>query len=367
MTALLCVLGVMLNGYPERTLLSILSATTAVSFLVIGAAISEEEGCSWQRWLLFAIVLQVTYAVGQMVYLSKGPGWELFTVFHQWDLSSVGLSTFIQARSSGLYLNPNELGFWAASAAVLSWQLLRGRVQILGFGLAVVTVLLSQSRGAIIALVAAFVVGGALTIGRGRMSTASVAKAAISAILIVIAAVCVTLLLAPQTNILSRFGALWEVVSQGPAADANLAGRIDYWTAVVGLSARYPWGTLGPVQFLLGSSVDSSWFAAFAQGSVLYLVCLVMLIATGLSLPSSRQGDTLRLLTVVVAVASISQAPLGYPAIVIFWLLLGASLSWSVRRRRVPILGNPRSGRQQSRVPPMAGASERRCRALDDA
>ena len=92
LTALLPVLGVMLTGYPEPTLLSVTAATTAVSFLVLGAlwSSSEEDGRRgsdaradgpsisgehpWSRWLLAAIALQLVYAAGQAVYLSKGPG-----------------------------------------------------------------------------------------------------------------------------------------------------------------------------------------------------------------------------------------------------------------------------------------------------
>ena len=169
LTVLLPVLGVMFNAYPERTLLSVTDATTAFSFLVMGAAVSDIEDGGWWPWLLLAMVLQLAYAAGQMLYLSTGPGWQLFAPFHQWDLSLVDLSTFVQARSSGLYLNPNELGLWAGFAVILGWTMLPPRLRGVGIVVALLTLLLSQSRGAMVASAAALVVGATLSLARGRL------------------------------------------------------------------------------------------------------------------------------------------------------------------------------------------------------
>ncbi|MGZ8502174.1 MAG: hypothetical protein ACXWW6_04905, partial [Candidatus Limnocylindrales bacterium] len=151
LTALLPILGVMLTGYPERTLLSITAATTALSFLVLGAVWSSSDRDSsaadkhpWSPWLLIAIAVQLVYAAGQAVYLSRGPGWQLFVPFHAWD-RSVGsaLGQFVEARSLGLYINPNELGLWSGVAAILAWTMLPPRLRGLGVAMAVLTLLLS--------------------------------------------------------------------------------------------------------------------------------------------------------------------------------------------------------------------------------
>ena len=81
LTAVLPMLGVMFNGYPVRTLLATADATTAISFLVLGAAASSNENRSWAPWLLLAVVLQLAYTAGQAIYWARGPGWELFTPF----------------------------------------------------------------------------------------------------------------------------------------------------------------------------------------------------------------------------------------------------------------------------------------------
>ena len=329
LTALLPVLGVMFNGYPERTLLSLTDATTALSFLVMGAAASEAEGRSWWPWLLLAIVLQLAYAAGQMVFLSQGPGWQLFTPLHQWDLSLVDLSTFVQARSTGLYLNPNELGLWAGFAVILGWSMLPRRLRAVGIALGILTLLLSQSRGATVALAAALVAGGVFSVARGRLSTGTI-RAVLYFGLAGLLAISVALVLGPPGELGDRFGAMLRVLTQGTGADPNLAGRLQYWAKVVDLNAVYPWGTWGSPELLLGTAVDSSWFRAFAQGSVPYVTTLVLLIGASLTVGEFRHRQALRMVAALIAVAGVTQTPFSYPAIILFWVLLGAGLQWSV-------------------------------------
>ena len=134
----------------------------------------------------------------------------------------------------------------------------------------------------------------------------------------------------PSQGLVDRFGALLAVAAQGPRADANLAGRLDYWASVLDLNVLYPWGTWGSPEFLLGSAVDSSWFQVFAQGSVLYVAALVLLLVAPFGVRNTEFGGALVLLAVLLAVAGLTQTPLGYPAAFLYWVLLGASLQSSV-------------------------------------
>jgi hypothetical protein len=126
----------------------------------------------------------------------------------------------------------------------------------------------------------------------------------------------------------------------------NLAGRLDYWSAVVDLNVYYPWGTWGPPELLLGTSVDSSWFHAFAQGSVPYAASLALLLAAPLFLLHTRHGRALVLMAVLVAAAGLTQTPLGYPVIYFFWALLGVAMQSSVVARA----GHRDAGRQRRRA-----------------
>ena len=328
------ILGDMFNGYPDRTLIAITAATTATSFLVLGAAVSAAPLHRWSPWIAGAILVQLAYAGGQAIYLNRGPGWELFTPFHAWDLSFQALyGAFVQARSTGLFFNPNELGLWAGTGAILGWTLLSRRLRLAGVGLAVVTLLLSQSRGASVALVAAVLVGVALATLRGRTTVAGAARGAIALLVAASLAVVAVVVFEPSQGLIDRFSALAAVWTQGPQADANLAGRLDYWSAVIDLNAVYPWGTWGPPELLLGSAVDSTWFSVFAQGSMPYVGALLLLLATSFATLGTRFGDTLVPLTVLIAVAGLTQTPLSYPVIYLWWALLGAAIQSLVTDR----------------------------------
>jgi hypothetical protein len=302
---------------------------------VLGAAASSSEERSWAPWLLLAIALQLAYVSGEAVYWSRGPGWELFTPLAQWDVSLAALQgqLGVLGRGGGLYVNPNELGLWAGVAVILAWAILPPRLRGIGITLAILTLLLSQSRGATVALVAALVLGAALSVVRGRLASSSASKAILSFGFAGLLAVLAVVFIAPPGAPLDRFGALFQVLTRGPQADANLTGRIDFWSGVLVLNSSYPWGTWGPPELLLGTAVDSAWFRALAQGSVPYAATLALLIVAALAVRRSRHGDTLRLVAVVVAVAGLTQTPFAYPVIALFWVLLGDCLQSSVVAR----------------------------------
>jgi hypothetical protein len=334
LTALLPILGVMFNRFPERTLWSVTDATTAFSFLVLGAALAHRDDRSWWPWILGAIAIQLAYAMGQALYLAHGPGWELFSPFHAWDLSFQSrFGAFVEARGSGLYFNPNELGLWAGFALIVSLTLLPSRAREVGVGLSLLTLLLSQSRGATVALVAALLVGGFLALAGGRLRLGGALRTVASVGAVSVVAVLAAFVIVPPGALATRFGALVNVLNQGARADANLAGRLDYWAAVSALNSVYPWGTWGSPEILLGTAVDSSWYRAFAQGSVPYVAALGLLLLATFALGSFRHRIALRMIAVLVAVAGLTQTPVSYPPIAIFWVLLGAGLQASVANR----------------------------------
>ncbi|MFI5260014.1 MAG: hypothetical protein ACHQ01_10470, partial [Candidatus Limnocylindrales bacterium] len=216
------------------------------------------------------------------------------------------------------------------TAVILAWTMLTPRLRGIGITLAAVTLLLSQSRGALVALLVALAVGGAWAVVIGRGGRSNALRTVVTFSLAGLVGAAVVLAIGPSQELLSRFGSLLNVVTKGPTADPNLAGRLDYWSAVLNLNLTYPLGTLGPPETILGTAVDSSWFRAFAQGSVPYVAALASLLVAPLAVRNSRFGRGLVLVAVIVAVAGLTQTPLDYPVIYLFWVLLGAGLQSSV-------------------------------------
>ena len=325
-------LGVMYNRYPERTLWSATEATTALSFLILGAVWSADRRSTGWQFLLLALVANFAYAAGQAIYLAQLPGWQFFGPFHQWDLSLQSIyGELVQARGTGLFFNPNTLGLWCGVGVVLGWAMLPGRWRTIGVVLAVLTLVLSESRGASVALVAAILVGAVSAIASGRLGKLGGVRSVITYAAAIALAAGAALVIEPQGTVFERFSALIAIVTQGPQADANLAGRIDYWSAVVSLNAVYPFGTWGSPEMILGTAIDSSWFRAFAQGSVPYMTLLGLVVASAFTIGSFRWAPQLRMLAVLVAVAGLTETSFSYPPIFMFWMLLGAGLQSNVR------------------------------------
>ena len=280
-------------------------------------------------------MIECAYALGQSINWSRGPGWELFTPLAEWDRSLAALEGQLGSagRSTGLFTNPNELGLWAGVAGVLAWTLLAGRQRAIAVALAVLTLLLSQARGPTVGLVAAVVVGAAIGLARGRLATWSGLRAAI--LLAGIGAVVILAMAFEIVDIpLDRFGALIQVLVEGPQADVNLASRLNLWSGVLTLNLTYPWGTWGSPELVLGAAVDSAWFRAFAQGSAFYAGAMALLVAAALALRNAAHGDALRLIAVVVAVTGVTQTSLSSPVTPIFWVVLGVYLQASLKARR---------------------------------
>jgi hypothetical protein len=335
-------LGVFFNGYEVRTLYALTNVTTWFSFLVIGAAVSGAGLSAWSSWLVVAVVLQCLYALAQAASLGAGPLADVLRPVVEWDYATASDSYLIRARSSGLFTNPNVLGFWAAMATMLAFTVVSPRVRPFALALALLTLVLSQSRGAAVALLFTCGAGiiGALFLG--RIPRSQLRGLAGALLLLVVVAPVVVIVLPTQTA--DRFEALVNVFTQGVAADQNLAGRIDYWAAVTDLNMQeYPLGTWGPPEGLLGTAVDSDWFRAFAQGSIVLVFANMLLLLAPLGVGSYPGRYALVLLAIIIAIAGITQTSLTYPPALLYCALLGSGLQWAVENRRLRVSrGNPR-------------------------
>ena len=202
-----------------------------------------------------------------------------------------------QGRSTGLFTNPNDLGLWAAVAVVLAWTLLSGTWRGVGAALAVMTLVLSQSRGATVALLSALVAAASLGVARRLLGSASTTRTPLNGSLIggLVGALVVLIGvgLATLDTPLDRLGRSLGP-HRGPQADATwLPGPAV--GCVIALGSLYPWGTWGSPELALGTAVDNAWFRVLAQGSVIYLLTLAAVVTAGLTLRNTRYGAALRL------------------------------------------------------------------------
>ena len=117
-------------------------------------------------------------------------------------------------------------------------------------------------------------------------------------------------------------------LAPGSTADASLSQRFDFWAGASALSALYPLGTFGPPEMLLGTAVDNDWIRLFLQASIAGFAAMgVMLIGGAIFADRSRLcGRALTACSVVLAVCALTQTPLTYPPIALYWLVVGFSI-----------------------------------------
>jgi O-antigen ligase len=241
----------------------------------------------------------------------------------------------LSARGTGIFSNPNYLGYAMALAFLL---LARGRQLNLpgvnGRGSwvlatpVVLAVIVSFSRGALVALVGGIV---ALYTGRGRR--VFVAAAAVGG---VVALVGYPVIVGLRHALI--FGS--NVAASGPAQAASDASRLAVHSAGLQLFLRHPIQGIGVGQFhyespqyLPGSAVtfphDTYLQIAVEQGLLGIGAYVLMLVALGVGLSRMRDdyAVTARAMLLLFAIASLFAEPWTSPqSSVLLWVTIGAAL-----------------------------------------
>jgi hypothetical protein len=327
---LLPLFAVLFQSYPTRVLFSsVTDALFPMAIVATGAKMScylREPTRALAAALAPAVFLVLGYAACQAAYSAGVLDAGLWAPLAAWDRSVADALRVVQgSRPSGPYVNPNILGTWGALAFVLSATLMRGRLgRTLTMGAALLTVFLSQSRGSLLALVA----GAAVLMlmkGEAGVDRTGRVRATVVVVAVTVAAWIGVGLAGGNLAGASRFLEGFVSLLPGSAPDPAVAGRFDFWSHAVTLNAMYPLGTFGPPEALLGTAVDNDWIRLFLQASMAGVVAAgVMLIGGTIFADRSRLcGRALTASSVVVALSALSETPLGYPPIALYWVVVG--------------------------------------------
>lgn len=335
LSALLPALAVAIGSYPPRILFAGSETLVALSCLVIGGAAAVAQGAHggglpWRTWLAVAALAQAGYALAQSIAVAgAGAGWPRSAIL-EWDLTTQArFGELVVGRSAGFYVNPNILGLWGAMVVVLGVHMGPGRARLLVIGSGAVSLLLSQSRGAFFALVLALAIALLRRTSKGLSARSRVAGALV--IVLALGAGIGGALLTMGILDIAVFERMYVglAAALGGRSDPGLVGRINLWAAALALLETRPLGTLGPPEFILGAAVDNGWVRVLAQGSIPLTAALGLMLLPGIMGPLAVSGDgeRLRSLSVLVALAAMSQTPLSYPPAILYWLTVGAVLA----------------------------------------
>lgn len=344
LTTALPILGVFIASEAPRTMYTSIHGVIAISLMLFGAwgaftLPSVRKLAQYYVW--FAIIFE--FVIALVDYLNKTGMYPtaLGKFLLQWNFESEGaLSEFtiITWRSVGTFINPNDLGFWSVVAFWISALLLRGMFRFTGIIGALLTEVLSQSRGSLISLLATFGVWLVyVALSRdGRLTKARDATYLSAIVLVLIIGWSGGLLsqsngvsVSDKFNVVDRFERGLDVLTEGAGADSNASARVNAWHLAMAYYSNHPLGTWVSPRLKFHLYIDNEYVRTLMQGSVPYLFALLLIIACSLR-RITRPAAVPRLtamIAVTAAVNGMSAYPFEYSAMGLFWVLLGYDLA----------------------------------------
>ena len=344
LTVALPILGVFIQGEPPRTMYTSIHGVIAVAFILFGAWAAHSAASFLklaQRYAWLAIILECLVAL--IDYLNKTGMYPtaLGKFLLQWNIDSEGaLSEFttVTWRCVGTFVNPNDLGFWSVVAFWMSALLFRGIFCLTGIIAALCTLVLSQSRGSLISLLATSLVWLAyVAVSRDARLRRARDATYLSAICFVLTVCWLGAALSQSDgvavsdkfSVINRFERGLDVLTQGAGADSNASARVAAWRLAMNFFSDHPLGTWISPRLKFHLYIDNEYVKTLLQGSVPYLFALVMIITCSLW-RIMRPGAASRLLAMIAVTAAVngmSAYPFSYSAIGVFWIVLGYDLA----------------------------------------
>jgi hypothetical protein len=344
LTTALPILGVFIASEAPRTMYTSIHGMIAVSFILFGAwgafnVPTVRKLAKYYAW--FAIIVE--FVIALVDYLNKTGMYPtaLGKLLLQWNVESqgaLGEFTIITWRSVGTFINPNDLGFWSVVAFWISALLFRGIFRFTGIGAALLTEVLSQSRGSLISLLATFgvwLVYVALSRdGRLRKARDATYLSAICLVLIVgwsggFLSQSDGVTVSDKFNVVDRFERGLDVLTEGAGADSNASARVAAWHLAMAYYSNHPLGTWVSPRLKFHLYIDNEYVKTLMQGSIPYLFALLLIIACSLRRITRRAAvpRLTAMIAVTAAVNGMSAYPFEYSTMGLFWVFLGYDLA----------------------------------------
>jgi O-Antigen ligase len=342
---LLPVLGVIVFRYPPSYALSGIrqlqwaSLAPMVSFLCGRYGVRRVSELVIKT-LLAGGILHVLYGLVQFAFGTGlvGPAW---IVLDQLYNIQMGTNRYFYPRATGLLINPNALGVYAALlfGMVLGFRpqgfvLISKRLLIIIAVVSIFGLFLSGSRSGMLGVLFLLLL---LVLLAGFSARVAAGGATGILLLGVVLLVSIPLLADYLPNMLvHRFGRLIEIFQKGAEVDPTANARVLEWGRLWEMYLKdYPMGTWVPPSYALGSPIDSYYVLTAIQGTPLFTLAWLLFMggaaAQGLAvfgktaLGDLRGVGLLLFLTVGVALGSgLGMSIMALtPMIGALWVLVG--------------------------------------------
>lgn len=270
-------------------------------------------------------------------------GIELFAIseFLNWQYeikAQLSDSYDIRGRATGVFINPNDFGFWSIIMLGYVWLYFRHPFLKSVFILLLLFCLFSSnSRGAL----AAFLLTTVLVwfsyfknwFFRG------VRNWMFWGLFVFAFYVSFVLLNAfsgfseQSYTFLNRFSAMWDTIT-GVSTDENLSGRYSAWSSATQVINDYPFGTFVPPETLLHVAADNQYVYVFLQGGILYLAAYVWLLLRGALYFYQNNLKYLFWCNWCILFYGLTAYPMNSYSMLMYWIFFGGAIFASYARGR---------------------------------
>lgn len=339
MSLMLAPLGVAFGFGPAHLVAaSYFSAVVPFSIIFLGfiSWSKFENGRGLHKIVATSIILNFGMALAQILSVYYGVELPFLSELlnYQYDIKSQ-LSFYydIRGRATGVFINPNDFGFWAVILLGYVWLYFKGHfLKNVSLIMLLFCLFASNSRGALAALVITVLIvylSYFKTLSIGRLS--AWAWIFVVTLLLVFGGALINEFSDVSEHsyaFLSRFLTVWDVVT-GVAVDDSLSGRYSAWATAFDVMHEYPFGTLVPPETLLNVATDNQYVYMLLQGNILFLFAYILLLLGGALFFIRNNFYYLYWCSWVMLIFGFTAYPLNSYSMIMYWFFLGGAIRMS--------------------------------------
>lgn len=281
----------------------------------------------WVNGLLISLCF--LFALAQFLFFNYGLSgplgvFEFFTLLI--NKSQIGLGVEeIGGRATGLFVNPNILGFFSGLSfffflIIKKYFKQQNILSIVFMFLSLLCVILSSSRTSMVGIFFGYAITLFYLFQRGNKLESL--KTLLGATITLFIAFFLIFNFSSESN-LERTIEIGNVVNNGVDGSGNLSGRVNAWISLMNYVTLNPFGTIIPPQLALEESPDSQFIYFLAQGGIiLFIIFSIFLYSIFFILKKSKSENFLAVF-IFVFISCFTSVPFNSFVISFFLLIVG--------------------------------------------
>ncbi|UWX63112.1 O-antigen ligase family protein [Deinococcus rubellus] len=308
-------------------------------YILVNHSYNLSKSENLTKVIVFVAILHAIWSSIQVFYKLPENAPSIFRELLIWDKNIQALyssSYVLYGRGTGGFINPNELGLWAALC--LCWGIYERKSFYKNALItsSVISLINSQSRGsvsAVLVILVLLLIKKILDSKNFRITNRAFYLIALSILtsILVLAYSQFAIIIKDLGDYVGfdRYGSAASILTTGVNADLSFETRTQVWDEIVRYVNARPFGTLSPPQTVVSFAPDNQYMYNYLQGGIFLLILsTIPLIVWSKNLyiwmfqRNKDRNAVLGLMTVVLIVNSVSATPYQYTSFTLFWMFL---------------------------------------------